>query len=177
MRNNSSLTDLNGRLVAVRAATSAGLVLFALLAGSCSKPAQSVIDVIAPNEALDQRYVNALRHNDVEALMSTYLNSPDTIEIEADGTLVLGWGAIRSYYEKLFTDVEFQEANLLEHDYQVHAGAVVGYGLYRVKLKNKHTGKVQEMTGRYLDVRVQRDGNWYYTSNMEIAMAPTAREQ
>jgi ketosteroid isomerase-like protein len=182
MRNNSGLRHLNpvpeaGRAVAARAATGAGLVLFVLLAGSCSKPAEQVIDVIPPNEALDRRYVNALRHNDVEGLMSTYLNSPDTVEIEADGSLVLGWGAIRAYYEKLFANVEFQEANLLEQDYQAHAGAVVGYGMYRVKLKNKHTGKEQEMTGRYLDVRVQRDGKWYYTSNMEVAVAPRAREQ
>ena len=72
--------------------------------------------------------------------------------------VITGYDAIKSYYQKLFADIEIQEGSLLEQDYQVHPGAVIGYGKYRAKLKSKQDGKEQEMTGRYLDVRVQRDG-------------------
>lgn len=178
MRNESGLsTESNlareaGRIAAARAATSAVVVLFALLVASCTQSAPKMADVITPNKALDTRYVDALLHNDVDAMMSAYLNSPDTFEIEADGTLLLGYDAIKSYYQKLFADIEFQEGSLLEQDYQVHPGAVVGYGKFRVKLKSKQDGKEQEITGRYLDVRVQRDGEWYYASNMQVMVAP-----
>jgi ketosteroid isomerase-like protein len=168
----SNLAHEGGSVIAVRAVTSAVFVLFALLVASCTQSAPKMADVIIPNKALDQRYVDALLHSDVDAVMSTYLNSPDTFEIEADGTLLLGYDAIKSYYQKLFADIELQEGGLLEQDYQVHADAVVGYGKYRVKLKSKQDGKEQELTGRYLDVRVQRDGKWYYTSNMQVTIAP-----
>lgn len=172
MRNNSFLTEFSRvRIAAGRAATGAVFVLFALLVAGCSKPAEKAVDVITPNKALDQSYVDALIHNDVAALMGTYLNSPDTFEIEADGTLLKGYDAIKAYYEKLFADVEVQEGKLLEQDYQAHGGTVVGYGKYWVKLKGKQDGKEQEMTGRYLDVRVQREGKWYYVSNMEVTVA------
>ncbi len=186
MRNNSGLlTESNlareaGRVAAARAATSAVFVLFALLVAGCSKPVQQAVDVITPNKALDQRYVDALLHNDVDAVMSTYLNSPDTFEVETDGTLLKGYDAIKAYYGKLFADVEFQEGKLLEQDYQAHPGAVVGSGKYWMKFKSKQDGKEQEMTGRYLDVRVQHDGKWYYVSNMEVAVAaetPAAPKQ
>lgn len=157
---------------AVRAAMSAGFVLFALLLASCTQSTPEMADVITPNKALDQRYVDALLHNDVDAVMSAYLNSPDTFEIEADGTLLMGYDAIKSYYQKFLADVEFQEGGLLEQDYKVHPGSVVGYGKYRVKLKNKSDGKEQEMTGRYMDVRVLHEGKWYYASNMEVTVAP-----
>lgn len=168
----SRLACDGGKVAAARAATSAVVVLFALLIASCTQSAPKMADVITPNKALDQRYIDALMHNDVDAVMSTYLNSPDTFEIEADGTLLMGYDAIKSYYQKFLADVEFQEGGLLEQDYKAQPGAVVGYGKYRVKLKSKQDGKEQEMIGRYMDVRVQRDGKWYYTSNMEVAVAP-----
>lgn len=178
MRNKSNLLTESrlardgGKVATARAATSVVVVLFALLVASCTQSAPKMADVITPNKALDTRYVDALLHNDVDAVMSTYLNSPDTFEIEADGTLLLGYDAIKSYYQKFFADIEIQEGSLLEQDYQVHPGAVVGYGKYRVKLKSKQDGKEQEMIGRYMDVRVERDGKWYYVSNMEVTVAP-----
>jgi ketosteroid isomerase-like protein len=168
----SNLVRESSKVAAVRAAASVVFILFALLVGGCSKPAEKAVDVITPNKALDQRYIDAILHNDAAVVMSTYLNSPDTFEIEADGTLLMGYDAIKAYYEKLFADVEFQEGKLVEQDYQAHGGAVVGYGKYWVKLKSKQDGKEQEMTGRYLDVRAQRDGKWYYVSNMEVTIAP-----
>lgn len=167
-----NLTREAGRVVAVRTAISTVFILFALLVAGCSKPAEKAADVITPNKALDKRYVDALLHNDVDAVMSTYLNSPDTFEIEADGTLLMGYDAIKSYYQNFLADVVFQEGSLLEQDYRVHPGSVVGYGKYSVKFKSKQNGKEQELIGRYMDVRVQRDGKWYYASNMQVAVAP-----
>jgi ketosteroid isomerase-like protein len=167
-----NLTREAGGVVATRAAITAVFVLFVLLAASCTQSTPKMADIITANKALDQRYVDALLHSDLDAVMSTYVNSPNTFEIEADGTLLMGYDAIKSYYQKFFADVEIEEGGLLEQDYQAHGATVVGYGKYRVKFKSKQDGKEQEITGRYMDVRVQSDGKWQYASNMEVMVAP-----
>ena len=167
-----NLTRQGGRVAAVRAAASAVFLLCAVLVASCTQSTPKMGDVITPNKALDKRYIDALLHSDLDAVMSTYVNSPNTFEIEADGTLLLGYDAIKSYYQKFFADVEIEEGSLLEQDYQAHGDTVVGYGKYRVKFKSKQDGKEQEITGRYMDVRVQSDGKWQYASNMEVTVAP-----
>ena len=167
-----NLTRQGGRVAAVRAAASAVFLLCAVLVASCTQSTPKMGDVITPNKALDKRYIDALLHSDLDAVMSTYVNSPNTFEIEADGTLLMGYDAIKSYYQKFVADVEIEEGSLLEQDYQAHGATVVGYGKYRVKFKSKQDGKEQEITGRYMDVRVQREGKWYYVSNMEVTVAP-----
>lgn len=167
-----NLTRQGGRVAAVRAAASAVFLLCAVLVASCTQSTPKMGDVITPNKALDKRYIDALLHSDLDAVMSTYVNSPNTFEIEADGTLLMGYDAIKSYYQKFFADVEIEEGSLLEQDYQAHGATVVGYGKYRVKFKSKQDGKEQEITGRYMDVRVQSDGKWQYASNMEVTVAP-----
>ena len=160
------------RAIAVRTAAGAVIVGLVMVLASCSNATGKAADLIGQNKALDARYMDALLHNDINALMSTYLNSPDTFEIDSDGTLLKGYDAIKSYYQKLLADMQFEEGKLLEQDYQVYAGSVIGHGKYWARVKSKQDGKEMELTGRYLDVRTSYDGKWYYVSNMQVGLTP-----
>ena len=155
--------------------TSIGVVaaLLGLLILSCAPPKEKVEDVIAANKALDKKYVEAFMKNNIDSLMSTYLNDPTTVELENDGSILKGYEAINAHYRNFFAGFEILDGKLLEEDFKVYDGVVVGYGKYWIKFRPKG-GAEMEMTGRYHDVREKRNGVWYYASNAEILVPPPA---
>jgi ketosteroid isomerase-like protein len=140
---------------------------------SCAPPKEKMEDVIAANKALDARYVDAFLKNNVDSIMSTYLNDSTIVELENDGSIHKGYNDIKSYYQNFLAGFEVVDGKLLEENFMVYDGVVVGYGKYWIKFRPKG-GADMEITGRYHDVRAKVNGAWYYTSNAEIAIPPPA---
>jgi hypothetical protein len=149
-------------------------IVLCLAVSSCAPPAENVDDIIASNKALDAKYVGSYMKNNLDSLMSTYLNSPNTFEIESDGTLLKGYDAINTYYQNFFSGFEVLDGKILEQDYNVYEGAVIGHGKYWVKFRPRG-GPELEITGRFFDVREKHNGKWYYVANSMVGVQPPSQ--
>jgi ketosteroid isomerase-like protein len=143
------------------------LVLLLALVVSCAPPKEKKEDIIAANKELDNKFIEAFRTRSVEALMATIHNSPTTMEIESDGTLLQGYDAIKKYYEQFFASVESIEGQPTESDHTVYDGCVVGTGKFTMTIKPAG-GDPMQMTGRYMDVREKHDGKWLFVKNVIV---------
>jgi hypothetical protein len=156
------------------AARFAALVVVALFLSGCIWPKETMEDVIVANKALDAQYLDGYLRNDVDTLMNSFFNSPNTIEVGSDGTLLEGYRAIKKYYEDFLADLEVEAAKILEHDYKLYAGTVIGHGKYWVKFKLKE-GNEQAFTAYHVDVRQKHRGRWYYVAIIQtIVPVPVA---
>lgn len=150
------------------------LVVAAFFLSGCVASKQTREDVILSNRALDAEYLDGYLRNDVAALMDSFLESANTVEVESDGTLLQGYRAIKKYYEDFLADSEVQAAKILEHDYNLYGETVVGHGKYWVKYKLKE-GDEQEFTAYHVDVREKHHGRWYYVANVQtLVTGPVA---
>jgi ketosteroid isomerase-like protein len=143
------------------------LVLLLTFVVSCAPPKEKKEDIIAANKELDNKFIEAFRTRSVEVLMATYHNSPTTMEIESDGTLLQGYDAIKKYYEEFFASMESIEGQPTEADHAVYDGCVVGTGKFTMTIKPAG-GDPMQMAGRYMDVREKHDGKWLFVKNVIV---------
>lgn len=134
---------------------------------SCGPAPEKKDDVVAANKALDEKFIEAFRTRDAEALMATYRNSPDILEIQDDGRALRGYDAIKAYNQEFFASMESIEGQTMEADYAVYNGVVVGTGRFTMTVKPVG-GTPMQLPGRYMDVREKHNGQWLFVRNIVV---------
>jgi ketosteroid isomerase-like protein len=142
------------------------LLVIGLIVG-CGPTREKKEDVIAANKVLDQKFVDAFTARNVDALMATYHNSPDILEIQEDGRVLKGYEAIKAHYQDFFASMESIEGTPIETDYAVYEGCVVGTGRFTMTVKPVG-GNPMELSGRYMDVREKHNGQWLFVRNVVV---------
>lgn len=154
-------------------------IAIAVLAGCTPQtqaPAQDTAAMVASANELDQRFVEALNSGDVEAIAACYWNSPEAVTFPPDMMEARGQEAIRSGFQQMFTTMPGARIELTE-THQIPAGdMVMGWGLWRLTM-NGPDGKPMEVSGRFTDVKAERDGKWVYlVDHASVPMAAAGDE-
>lgn len=127
--------------------------------------------MLASASALDESFVAAYNQGDADALAALYWNSPDVVSFLPDQMEVRGHDAIRAANAAAFEGMAGAHLELTE-SHQMPAGdVVIGWGLWRLTMPAAD-GTTQEMTGRYTDVKAERDGKWVYLLDHASVPAP-----
>lgn len=97
---------------------------------------------------------------DLEAMTALYWKSPEVVSSPPGELVARGHDAIRAGFEKEFT-AKGAKLEVTESHHVVLGDAVLGWGLWKW-MGPGPDGKIIEATGRYTDVKAERDGKWVY---------------
>lgn len=141
-----------------------------LILGCAREPqGASTETMIAAANALDEAFVAAFNQGDAGALASLYWDSPDVVSFPPGEMQARGLAAIKASNERLFQALPGARLELTEK-HQMRAGdVVIAWGLWRVTTPAPD-GTTSEVTGRFTDVKAERNGKWVYL--LDHASAP-----
>lgn len=143
------------------------------LAGACAPKGPTPDDMVAAANAVDSAFLAGFNAGDVNALMTTYWNSPELVSIGLDGMGGTGWDGAKAGWEA--TIAAMPGAQLaFPTMYNIAAGDVVlGWGTWTMTIPNGD-GTSTVLQGRYSDVKAQRDGKWVYIMDHASVPLPPA---
>jgi ketosteroid isomerase-like protein len=147
------------------------------LAAGCASPPQgpSAEEMVAAANTLDQEFVAAFNSGDVEAMNGLYWNSPDAITFPPDAMVAHGFEAISEGNARMLASLEGARLELTE-SHEIPAGDVVlGWGLWHMTMPGPD-GATVELSGRYTDVKAERDGKWVYLMDHASVPLPATPE-
>ncbi len=149
------------------------LLAAAVLVGACAPKGPAPDAMIAAANAVDQAFLDAFNTGDVNALMATYWNSPELVNIGLDGMGDLGWDGAKAGWEIVFASMPGVQ---LAFDAPVNIAAgdvVLGWGAWTMTVP-AGDGTAIVLTGRYSDVKAMRDGKWVYIMDHASVPMPPA---
>ena len=162
---------INGRTVLL--ALSLGLV------GTIHSPAFAGDDLeltaeeLAGVQDLDHRFVDAYNRLDIDDFMDCLWKSPNLVVLLYDGTVFIGWDAVREVTESTFASLDSANVKIEEITYLRSGDAIMAVGTASYELQPKD-GPLKKFTGRWTDFRRIEDGKWVYVSDHAQALAPQA---
>lgn len=127
--------------------------------------------MIAAAKALDQKFMEAFNKGDVDALMSTYWNSPDLVVYPPGAMEWRGWQAAKESFKEFLANMKGAKLQLTEPNYKVAGDVVMSWGKWRITMPTPD-GKTMDMMGRYTDVKTKKDGKWVYIIDHASAPLP-----
>ena len=152
------------------------LVLIGLALG-CAQPAGPDHEaMIAAAKALDQRFVEAFNSADVDGVTATYWNNAEATYFSPGALMEKGPAAIRADWEAAFQSLPGGKIEMIGSQYMAAGDVVIGWGQWRVTIPSD-SGEPTVLTGRYTDVKAERDGKWVYLlDHASVPMAPPPAE-
>ena len=133
---------------------------FALCA--CAPKGPDSAQLIASAKALDAKFAAAFNSGNVDAVMDTYENSPELVSFPPDAMEAVGYAAVKAGYAKSFAGMPGAKLEITDAHYRVVGEAVIGYGQWKMVLPGANGSAQVEMTGRFTDVKAERNGKWVY---------------
>jgi ketosteroid isomerase-like protein len=128
--------------------------------------------VAAANE-VDQAFLNGFNAGDANALMATYWNSPELVNIGLDGMGDTGWGGAKAGWEAVFASMPGAQLAFNDPHNIAQGDVVLGWGGWTMTIPTGDgTGMV--LQGRYSDVKAMRDGKWVYIMDHASVPMPPA---
>ena len=121
-------------------------------------------------EAVDNAWVKAMLANDLDAIVACY--AEDAVMWAPGDPEAKGAKAIRESYAALLRDNTVKDAKALDTHYRTMGKTSVGWGHYSLTLAPKAGGALVNMTGRFTDVAVEKDGRWVYIADHASAEPP-----
>ena len=162
---------INGRTVL--------LALSLALVGTIHSPAFAGDDVgltaeeLAGVQDLDHRFVDAYNRLDIDDFMDCLWKSPNLVVLLYDGTVFIGWDAVREVTESTFASLDSANVKIEEITYLRSGDAIMAVGTASYELQPRD-GPLKKFTGRWTDFRRIEDGKWVYVSDHAQALAPQA---
>ena len=144
--------------------------LFAALVLLASALAVHAAD--SPTKEVDAAWINAMKANDVDAVMKCY--APDAIAALPGAPLARGDKAIRATYEGLLSANTVTAVSISETGHRQTRNVATGWGTFSLTLTPKAGGGPVTMTGRYTVVVERRGGKWVYVVDHASAEPPPA---
>lgn len=136
--------------------------IFAVAAASLLLVSSSVSANDSP-EALQDAFMAALRANDAGGLAACY--SEEAVNFPVDSMMGVGPESVRESWEGFFGAYQVVEASLSHQHLETHGDTAVAWGLFKLTAKPVEGGEPVEMSGRYMDVARNFDGNWLYVAD------------
>jgi len=154
--------------------TISSLAVALTLAGACAPAAPPPPDtaaMLAAATALDEQFEAAYNAYDAEAVSALYWNSPDAVSFPPDAMAATGIAAIRSGMGEGMAAMQAAAARLeiTEAHHMVVGDAVASWGMWKMTMTGPD-GAPMEITGRFTDLKAERDGKWVYL--MDHASVP-----
>jgi ketosteroid isomerase-like protein len=146
-----------------RTLTSGVLITALSLTFGCASQtkAPDTAAMVAKASALDQAFLEAMNRGDVDALASMYWDSPEVVMFPPDTLESRGYSAVRDGFAKMFATMKNVKMEVTDSR-EIPAGdVVIGYGLFHMT-GSAPDGSPIDMTGRFTDVKAERDGKWVY---------------
>jgi len=148
-----------------------------LLVAGCAPPAPNPDQMIAAAKELDQKWLEAFNAQDLDAVMDTYLNSPDVVSFPVGGDVVVkGWDALKAKMATEFSQMKGAKLTVSDLHYEVGGNLVVSWGLWHMSMPMPD-GTTMEFDGRYSDVKKEHNGKWVFIMDhpsMPFPPPPTA---
>jgi len=143
-------------------------------AGACAPAAPPPPDtaaMLAAATALDEQFEAAYNAYDAEAVSALYWNSPDAVSFPPDVMVAKGIDAIRAGMGEGMAAMQAAAAKLeiTEAHHLVVGDAVASWGMWKMTMTGPD-GAPMEITGRFSDLKAERDGKWVYL--MDHASVP-----
>jgi len=163
----------------VRASLRLGIVLMTVAAVGCAtQPAApagpSEADMVASANALDEAFVAALNSGDVAAMNALYWNDPAVVSFQPDNLVVRGFAGVSEANAAMVTGMQGVQLRI-DETHQIPVGdAVVGWGLFTLTMPAADGGQATEISGRYTDLKAERDGKWVYLLDHASVPLPAA---
>ena len=132
--------------------------LFGLLLLLASALAVHAAD--SATKEVDAAWINAMKANDVDAVMKCY--APDAIAALPGAPLARGDKAIRATYEGLLSANTVTDVSISETGHRQTRNVATGWGTFSLTLTPKAGGSPATMMGRYTVVVERRGGKWVY---------------
>jgi uncharacterized protein (TIGR02246 family) len=136
---------------------------------SCKCKEHDPEEMLTAAKALDQQFIEAYNKGDVDAIMTLYWNSPDLISYPPGALELRGWQAVKEAMAQTFVQAPGGILKITEGNHQVAGDVVLSWGKWTFTMPMPG-GSSMEMTGRFSDVKTERDGKWVYI--MDHASAP-----
>ena len=129
---------------------------------------------LAGVQDLDRRFVDAYNRLDVDDFMDCLWKSPNLVVLLYDGTVFIGWDAVRKVTEATFASLDSANVKIDEITHLRSGDAIMAVGTASYELQPKD-GPLRKFTGRWTDFRRIEDGKWVYVSDHAQALAPQAK--
>lgn len=123
--------------------------------------APDTAEMVAKASALDQAFLDAMNRGDVDAVTSMYWDSPDVVLFPPDTLESRGYAGIRDGWAKMFATMKDVRMEITESHEMPAGDVVIGWGLWHLS-GTAPDGSPIDMTGRFTDVKAERDGKWVY---------------
>ena len=114
----------------------------------------------SPTKEVDTTWMNAMKSNDVDAVMKCY--APDAIAALPGAPLARGDKAIRATYKGLLSANTVTDVSISETGHRQTRNVATGWGTFSLTLTPKAGGSPVTMTGRYTVVVERRGDKWVY---------------
>jgi len=146
-----------------------------LTVGACAPKGPTPEAMVAAADGVDQAFLTAFNAGDVDALMATYWNSPELINIGLDGMGGLGWDDAKAGWAMTFAALPGAQL-AFDDPRNIPMGEVVlGWGRWTMTVPTGD-GTAMVLQGRYSDVKAMRDGKWVYVLDHASVPMPPAPE-
>ncbi len=115
-------------------------------------------------KALQEAFLAALRDNDAQGLAACY--AKDAVNFPLDALVQTGGPeAVRADWERFFAGNRVLKIELAQDHLEVHGDTAIAWGLFSLLMEPAEGGEAVEMTGRYMDVARNIDGQWLYVAD------------
>ncbi len=154
-----------------------GMVTAAVCPAIASNDRDLTEEELAGIRDLDRRFVDAYNRLDVDGFMDCLWNSPNLAVLLYDGTVFIGWDAVRDVTEATFAGLESANVVIDEIIFLRSGDAIMAVGTASYELQPKD-GPLQQFGARWTDFRRIEDGKWVYVSDhAQILIPPAAEDQ
>lgn len=120
--------------------------------------------------ALQETFMAAMRANDADAMAVLY--TADATNFPVDSMAGVGPDSVRSAWGGFFANYRVIDARLTEKHMEVMGDTAVAWGLFKLMVEPVAGGDPFEMTGRYMDVARNFEGEWMYIADHASVPAP-----
>lgn len=129
----------------------------ALLAGCGPDPSE----MIKHARKLDDRFRQAFKSEDVDAIMAAYWNDPGLVVMPPGAMVINGPEGVREDFKNFFDGTRVKNFAFKKQEYRVYGDVVVGWGTFKI-VTDPSLGPEVTIEGRYSQVAGERDGQWVY---------------
>ncbi|HEY6968597.1 MAG TPA: nuclear transport factor 2 family protein [Candidatus Angelobacter sp.] len=118
-------------------------------------------DVIAANQELDRRLLEAHAQKDTNAVLRLFSIHADVFFITPNGTINKGLESMRHSFDRFFSSLEGISAEIKEVSYLPAGDCVIGVGTV-VFHRHLKSGQTDERTVVWTDLRRKENGKWLF---------------
>lgn len=133
--------------------------------------AASPEDMVKGAKGLEAAFLKAFNEQNSDALMACYWNNPECVLMPPDMLVVKGPEAIKAAFVQMAATMKGCHLSITESHHMPMGDVVLSHGLFNLTMPGPD-GQPMNLTGRFSDVKAQKDGKWVYIVDHASMPAP-----